>query len=152
MPGNERTEDEQEEQRERYQELLQELRIILPGVQVLLAFLLAVPFAAGFDEVDDLGRNVFAVVILGVAVATTVLLAPAAYHRVAPSKDRADRLRFGVVVTVVGLGLLAVSMAAAIFVVVRYVFDSTALGLTFAGVVVASVVTLWFAVPFVQRE
>ena len=53
--------------RERYRELLEELRTIIPGAQVLLGFLLTVPFAGRFTEVDDLGEAVFLVALVAVA-------------------------------------------------------------------------------------
>ena len=152
VPEDRRTEQEKEEQRERYQELLGELRTILPGVQVLFAFLLTVPFASRFEQVDDLGKKVFAFAILGAACSTVMFLTPAAFHRMAPKRDRADRLRVGVALVVLGMALLAASTAAAVFVVVRFVFDSTPLGLVFAGVVTVAVGVLWYALPFVARD
>ncbi|MDP9402550.1 MAG: DUF6328 family protein [Actinomycetota bacterium] len=144
---DEREGQHEEEQRERYQELLQETRTVIPGVQVLFAFLLAVPFSERFKELDDLGRNVFGTALLGVALATIVLLTPAAYHRVGPRQDRRERLRISVRLTVLGMLLLALSVAAAVFVVVRFVFDSTGLGIAFAGVTLVAVAGLWYGLP-----
>src|SRR5881394_1531035 len=62
-------------------ELLNELRVVLPGVQVLFAFLLAVPFANGWTRVTDLQRDVFFVAFLCTAAASILLIAPSAYHR-----------------------------------------------------------------------
>jgi hypothetical protein len=62
-------------------ELLQELRIVLPGVQVLFAFLLTVPFAGRFTDLSALQRNVFFATLLCTAVATALLIAPSAHHR-----------------------------------------------------------------------
>jgi hypothetical protein len=62
-------------------ELLNELRIALPGVQVLFAFLLILPFNSGFAETDDLDRAVYAVSLGCAAVASALLIGPAAYHR-----------------------------------------------------------------------
>lgn len=145
-------ERERERERERYRELLEELRTILPGVQVLFAFLLTVPFAARFAELDDVGRGVFAGSILAAALTAVVFLSPAAYHRMAPNLDRADRVRVGVVMVVLGMTLLAVTIAAAVFVVVRFIFDSTGLGLTVAGVTAIAVVVAWGIVPRVSAR
>lgn len=141
-----------ERDRERYRELLEELRTVLPGVQVLFAFLLTVPFAARFSELDDLGRDVFAASILAAALTTVVFLSPTAYHRMAPNMDRADRVRVGVVMVVVGMTLLALSIAAAVFVVVRFIFNSTPLGLTFAAITAIAVVVAWGVVPRVSAR
>jgi hypothetical protein len=62
-------------------ELLNELRVALPGVQVLFAFLLAVPFANGWERVTDLQRDVFFVAFLATAAASILLIAPSAHHR-----------------------------------------------------------------------
>jgi hypothetical protein len=120
--------DRVEERREQYRELLEELRTIIPGAQVLFAFLLTAPFAARFAGVDRLGRIVFTASLLTVTAATILFLAPAAYHRTAGRLDRPARLRFGVTTTLAGLGLLALSIACAVFVVVRFVFDNAAIG------------------------
>jgi O-antigen/teichoic acid export membrane protein len=138
---------DEEAQRDRYRELLEELRTVLPGVQVLLAFLLTVPFTERFGEVDDLGRNVFAGVIVGVALTIVTFLTPAAYHRVGDRHDRAERLRTSARLAVTGLCLLGASMVAVLFVVVRFVFDSTVLGLAFGATLGLAVGALWFFLP-----
>src|SRR5437763_16905577 len=62
-------------------ELLNELRVVLPGVTVLLAFLLAVPFANGWTRVTEFQRDVFVVAFLATAVSVAILTAPSSYHR-----------------------------------------------------------------------
>ena len=62
-------------------ELLNELRVVLPGVQVLFAFLLAVPFSSGWTRVTDLQRDVFFLAFICTAAASILLIAPSAYHR-----------------------------------------------------------------------
>src|ERR1700758_4382871 len=62
-------------------ELLNELRIVLPGITVLLAFLLAVPFAKGWPRVTPFQRDVFVVAFLSAAVSVALLTAPSSYHR-----------------------------------------------------------------------
>jgi hypothetical protein len=143
---------DEEAQRDRYRELLEELRTVLPGVQVLLAFLLTVPFSQRFTELDDLGKDVFAAVVLGVALAIVSFLTPAAYHRLGDREDRAGRVALSVRLAVAGMSLLGASMVGVIFVVVRFVFDSTALGLTFAGTLAVVVAALWFVLPVLRRR
>ena len=63
-------------------ELLQELRIVIPGVQVLFAFLLTVPFSQGFTKLDSLQRGVFFATLLCTAATTALLIAPSSHHRV----------------------------------------------------------------------
>ncbi|MDP9190061.1 MAG: DUF6328 family protein, partial [Actinomycetota bacterium] len=62
-------------------ELLQELRVALPGVQVLFAFLLTVPFAQGFADLDADQRDLYFGVLMSTAISSALLIAPSAYHR-----------------------------------------------------------------------
>src|ERR671916_2197791 len=75
-------EDRQERTARELIELLNELRVALPGVQVLFAFLLTVPFTQRFPDITSLQRNVFFVAFLSAAAATAFLIAPTAYHRI----------------------------------------------------------------------
>ena len=135
-----------DQQRERYRELLEELRTIIPGVQVLFGFLLTVPFSSRFDELDTLGRGAFAGSLLSAALATVVFLTPAAYHRVRDRDDRRRRIAFSVRAELGGMTLLAVAVVLAVFVVVRFIFDTT-LGGIFAGTVSATMVAMWWLLP-----
>src|SRR6266508_6774039 len=94
------------------------------GVQVLFAFLLTAPFSARFHLLDQLGHDIYAASLVGTALAAAVFLTPAAYHRLATSSDRATRLRLAIQRTFLGMVLLAVSVAGAVFCVGRFVFDS----------------------------
>src|SRR5215475_13017686 len=76
--------DETEEERldRNLGELLQELRVALPGVQVLFAFLLAVPFQQGFQEVTEFQKRVYFATLILTAISATMLISPSAYHRI----------------------------------------------------------------------
>ncbi|MDG5813952.1 DUF6328 family protein [Chitinispirillales bacterium ANBcel5] len=140
------------EERERYRELLEELRTIIPGVQVLLAFLLTVPFAARFHLIDLLGKVVFTVSLMAIAASTILFLAPAAYHRLAGRHDRTGRLRYGILTTLYGLSFLALSTCCALFVVIRFLFNSTAVGIVFSGTGAILVFLLWYLHPIRNRN
>ncbi|MEZ5224245.1 MAG: DUF6328 family protein [Ilumatobacteraceae bacterium] len=142
--------DPDEEARERYRELLEELRTIIPGVQVLFGFLLTVPFSARFDRLDDLGRDLYSVVLAGVALAIVVFLTPAAIHRFGADGDRARRLRIGVRTAVAGMTLLATSMTIAVFVVARFVF-STRFAIVVSAIVAVAFVVCWGVLAFGRR-
>ena len=153
MSGGQRRDDEPngvEQQRERYRELLEELRVILPGVQVLFAFLLTAPFSGRFPELDPVGLRGYAVALAAAAMSTVLLLVPTSYHRIAPEGDRKRRLRTGIRATVAGLASLAIAVMAAVFVVTRFVFDQRFAVVTAAALSVA-VVALWYFLPFVAR-
>lgn len=139
------------ETRERYRELLEELRTILPGVQVLFAFLLTAPFSARFTELDEFGRDLYTAGLVGTALAMVVFLTPASYHRIAPRRDRAARLRTAIRLTVAGMLVLAVSVTTVVFTVVRFIFGggvASAVGAGLAGVILL----LWYVVPLLRRE
>jgi hypothetical protein len=87
-------ERDRDELRRRYYGLLQELRVVLPGVQVLLAFLLTVPFARRFSELDDPGRGLFAVALVGAASSVVCFVAPTVLHRVGHRQARRERLEW----------------------------------------------------------
>lgn len=133
-----------------HRELLEEHRTILPGVQVLFAFLLTAIFAQRFEELDTLGRHLYAASLVGTALATILLLAPMSYHRVAPRRRRADRLRAGIRWSVAGTFVLAVSILDAVFVVLRFVFGS-GLALTAVAGLSATVLVVWYLLPLWVR-
>jgi hypothetical protein len=142
--------DDREELRGRYYGLVQELRVILPGSQVLVAFLLTAPFAQRFSELDVTGRNLYGVALLASTLSVVAFMTPAALHRVGDHKDRAARLRLSIRLTRVGLACLGVGLATSLFVVTRFVFsDSTAVALT--GVTVVAMLALWLALPLATR-
>ena len=141
----------EEELRERYRELLEELRTILPGVQVLFAFLLTVPFSARFGQLDEFGRDLYSAALIGTTLSMILLLTPASYHRIAPRQQRDQRVRTSVLLMMGGLVMLALSVLVAVFTVVRFVFTAaTAIAVVLPGTVV--LITLWFAIPLWRRR
>ena len=132
-------------------ELLNELRVALPGVQFLFAFLLIVPFQQTRDDLTDFHRTVYFVALLAAAVATVLLIAPAAQHRVLfRQKDKENLLRRSNRYAVAGLIVLGLAITAAILLVVDVVF-SPARAWTAAGVVAVLLTVTWIAVPFWRR-
>lgn len=132
-------------------ELLNELRVALPGVQFLFAFLLVVPFQQRGTELTDFQRDVYFVTLLAAAVATGLLIAPAAQHRVLFRKhDKEDLLRRSSRSALAGLVVLAVAISAAVLLVVDVIFDLTQAWIT-AGAIAALLVYWWIAVPYWKR-
>lgn len=134
-----------EADRERYEELLQELRVMLPGVEVLFAFLLTAVFANRFSDLDQLGRVLFAVSLTTSAITVLLLLMPAALHRLAKI-DRTERVRVATRFQIIGSLTLGISMSLALFVVVRFMF-STPVALGLAGLVAAVWAGVWYLFP-----
>jgi len=139
------------ELRDRYYGLLQELRVVLPGVQVLLAFLLTAPFAAKFDELDSWGRRAYQVALTSSMLSVTFLLSPTFLHRFGQRTARRDRLLWSIRLMVVGLILLGLSLLTALWGVARFVFgDITAWELVVP--VAVTMLVLWIILPFTLRR
>ena len=119
---------DRKELRQRYYGLLQELRVVLPGVQVLVAFLLTVPFAQRFPELDDWGRRAYGVSLIASMLSVICLLTPTVYHRVARRTERTARLRWGIRMTIAGQWLIAVALVSGLWCVSRLVFGFRAPG------------------------
>ena len=132
-------------------ELLNELRVALPGVQFLFAFLLVVPYSQGRDDLTDFQRAVYFVALLAAAVATGLLIAPAAQHRVLfRQSDKEQLLHRSNRSALGGLLVLVVAICAALLLVIDTLF-SRSLAWTATGAVAVLLVWWWFAVPFWRR-
>lgn len=138
--------DDREELRQRYYGLLQELRVVLPGVQVLMAFLLTTPFASGFDDLDDAGRAAYFVAMMSALGSIICLLMPTVFHRIADRTARAARLEWGVRMALAGVGLLAVALTSAAWCIVRLVYG-TPLAHAVAAAAVVTFVGMWVVLP-----
>jgi membrane protein YdbS with pleckstrin-like domain len=132
-------------------ELLNELRVALPGVQVLFAFLLAVPFANGWKRVTDFQRDVFFVAFLCTAAATALLIAPSAYHRLRwREHDKEHMLELSNRLAIAGMAMLACAISASVFLITDILFD------LWEAVLVTALVTvgfawLWYGLPLWRR-
>jgi len=132
-------------------ELLNELRVGLPGVQFLFAFLLIVPFQQTAAHMSDFQRDVYFVTLAAAAVASALLIAPAAQHRVLfRQHDKEKLLRRSSRSAFAGLFVLAVALVSAVLLVLDVLFSRT-LAWTTAGVLGALLAWWWVVVPFWQR-
>jgi Family of unknown function (DUF6328) len=150
-PESGRDETEQERLDRNLGELLQELRVALPGVQVLFAFLLAVPFQQGFEEVTSFQKDVYFATLILTAISATMLISPSAYHRITFRYQQKRRLvyyanRFAIV----GLALLALAMTGAILLITDVLFSTTAAIVT-AALALCVFGFFWFAMPLRRR-
>ena len=132
-------------------ELLNELRVALPGVQFLFAFLLVVPFQQRISQTTDFQRGVSLVTLMAAAIATGLLIAPAAQHRILFRKhDKEGLLMRSSRSAFAGLIMLAVALSSAVLLVVDVLFDRP-LAWILAGIVAALLAWWWVAMPLVQR-
>jgi hypothetical protein len=133
-------------------ELLNELRVALPGVQFLFAFLLIVPFSQNVDRMTDFQRDVYLVALVAAAIATALLIAPAAQHRVLfRQRDKEALLHRSNRSAFAGLVVLALAVCSALLLVVDVLFDRT-LAWTISGAVAAVLAWWWLAVPLWIRS
>jgi hypothetical protein len=128
-------------------ELLNELRVALPGVQVLFAFLLAVPFAQGWKNVTEFQRDVFFIAFLATAVSSALLIAPSSYHRLRwRAEDKGRIVRISNRLTIAGLFALLVAIASVVLLVTDYILDKTSAIAATAAIATVFVV-LWYGLP-----
>jgi glucose-6-phosphate-specific signal transduction histidine kinase len=140
-------ESAQQRQNRELIELLNELRVALPGVQVLFAFLLAVPFANGFPKLNGTQRDVFFAAFIATALSTVLLIAPSSYHRLRwRQHDKERMLVISNALTIAGLFLLAVAITCVVFVITDFLFHRTWASL-FTALVGAAFLLLWYGLP-----
>jgi hypothetical protein len=132
-------------------ELLNELRVALPGVQVLFAFLLIMPFSNGWERVTDVQRDVYFAAFLCTAAASVLLIAPSAYHRVQwRQHDKEQMLRTANRLAIAGTILLALGMSCAIFLIGDVLFGAGTAALVAAGAA-AAFTWFWYGLPLLRR-
>ncbi len=132
-------------------ELLQELRVALPGVQVLFGFLLIVPFSARWEDVTTFQQDLYFASLLCSAAATAFLIAPSAIHRL--DFERGDKPRIVQVsnmLTIIGLSFLALAIVGVVWLITDILYGGSAV-ITFTAATAAVFVALWYAVPIVMR-
>jgi len=131
-------------------ELLQELRVVLPGVQVLLAFLLTAPFQQRFAQLPGTLRNAFFVSIACATVATALLIAPSAHHRLRWREREKERLlRIANREAIWGTVFLAAAIVLALYVITNVLF-ATWIAVVTAVVAVAVFAFLWYVLPLLR--
>jgi hypothetical protein len=132
-------------------ELLNELRVALPGVQVLFAFLLAVPFSQRFAEVTDVQKDAYMVALLCTMAGSVFLIAPAAHHRIRfRDPDKESLLKLSNAFAIVGTALLAVAMTAVVFLVSDLLFQDP-LTAVLTGLTAGLFVVVWFVLPLLSK-
>ena len=140
-----------EEKRDRQMmELLNELRVALPGVQFLLAFLLTVPFAQGFERITSFQKSIFYAALLFTAASVVFLIAPSATHRLRfHQNDRAFIVESAHKYLIAGLACLAVALVLALVMVTDFLYDHW---IVVAGpaIIALLLLGLWFVRPLLR--
>ena len=146
-----RAESEEERADRNLSDLLQELRVALPGVQVLFAFLLTVPFSQRFSDLSSFEEKLYFGVLISTALATVLLTAPTVGHRILFRRQQKEYL-----VTVannlalVGLLLLALAISGAIALISSFLFGTTT-ALVSTAVLVIAFAGFWYLGPIMRR-
>jgi high-affinity Fe2+/Pb2+ permease len=150
--GSGRDETEQERLDRNLSELLQELRVALPGVQVLFAFLLTVPFQQGFSKITPFQERIYFVTLLCTALSATLLITPTAYHRLTFRYQQKQHLVFVANrAAIAGLGFLAVAMTGAVMLITDVVFGATATVVITTVITFSVFVLFWYLLPLQRR-
>lgn len=131
-------------------ELLNELRVALPGVQVMFAFLLMVPFSQGWPNTSGTQKGVYFASFISTAIATVFLIAPTTYHRIRfRDRDKEHMLKLSNRFAIVGTVFLAVAMSCVVYFVTDYIFPNVTAITT--ALITALFAWFWFGVPVVRE-
>jgi hypothetical protein len=152
-PGRDSGREESEKERldRNLNELLQELRVAIPGVQVLFAFLLTVPFQQNFTKINNFQRDVYFATLICTAISAILLMSPTAYHRLTFRYQQKRKLVFySNRFAIVGLTFLALAMTGAILLVTDVLF-STAASVVVTALAVTFIALFWYALPLQRR-
>src|SRR5215208_174013 len=151
-PGTDRNETQLERCDRNLVELLQEVRVVQTGVQVLFAFLLMAPLTPGFTNLSSLQRAEYFVTLALSGAAALLLIAPTAYHRVLFRQgDKEYLVSVANRLMLAGLTAVALSMVGALLFVTGMLFGQT-VALIAGAITSVCVLTLWGALPLARRQ
>ena len=146
-PDTGRNETDEERVDRNLLELLNELRVALPGVQVLFGFLLIVPFSQGFPDVTAFQEKSYFVVLLCTAAASAFLIGPSMHHRIEfREQDKEHIVLVANRMAIVGLTFLALAMIGVMMLITDVLFDAAATAIVTA-VTAITFALLWYAIP-----
>ena len=133
-------------------ELLNELRVALPGVQMLFGFMLAVPFTQPFGSLSDRQQLLFFVAFLATAAASICFITPTSFHRITWQRGVKGRmLRISSGLAIAGTVFLGVAIGCVVGFLTSYLYTSL-LASILTAVVVAIIAVLWYTIPLVLRQ
>jgi hypothetical protein len=142
---------EHEQLDQEWGELLDEVRVVLPGTEVLFAFLLGLPFTTLFGELRDIDKRVYTLAFLAAGIATVLLVAPSAQHRLLWRQHRKEQqLKIATGFTIAGTACLAVTISSVIFLVMDVLYTNAHSALAAAGTV-GIIIVGWYVLPLAVR-
>ena len=132
-------------------ELLNELRVALPGIQVLFAFLLILPFSQGFSKVTGAERAAYFLAFTCASAACALFIAPSSYHRIQfRAHDKKHMIKLSNRLAIVGLVFLAIAMSSVAFLITDVLFGSPWAAIA-TGVGAGVYAWLWFGIPLLRH-
>ncbi|MFD7628216.1 DUF6328 family protein [Streptomyces sp. NPDC059851] len=149
----ERGRDETPEERadRRWQELVQEIRVVQTGVQILFGFLLTVAFTVQFQRLSDMDRTIYTITVVLGSLATGALIGPVSLHRIVSGRQiKPQAVVWASRLTMTGIVLLLATLVAALFLILRVSTDNTVVPWIVAGVLLWYLLC-WFALPLWVR-
>jgi hypothetical protein len=150
-PGPEDRGREERKRDRQMVELLNELRVALPGVQILFAFLLTVPFSQRFGDLTGFQRDVYYVTLMATALSAACLIAPSAAHRLRfHQSERAWIVESANELMIAGLAFLAVALGGSVLLITDLMFNGVRVWI-YTGAVWAIILGLWFVRPLVRH-
>jgi hypothetical protein len=150
MSDDDRTSEEARRDRQMI-ELLNELRVALPGVQILFAFLLTVPFTQRFPQLTTFERDVFYITLVAATLSAACLIAPSAAHRLRfHQNEREWLIESANVLMIAGLGFLTVAIGAAFLLITDVLFDGARVWI-YSVLVWLTILVLWFGRPLYRQ-
>jgi len=133
-------------------DLLNEIRLLLPGTLLLVAFLIALPFNTGYTRVSQFDNAVYVALFLCAILSLLLFAAPAAQHRLmSPLRDRAAFKRSVNRQVIIGLIPLSAAITLATYLVISDVVNTPAAAIV-AGIVGLTIASLWWVVPLNRRR
>ncbi|NRG40846.1 sodium:proton antiporter [Rathayibacter sp. VKM Ac-2804] len=152
LPGDGRDETENERLDRNWAEILQELRVIQTGTQILTGFLLAIAFQQRFEDLDLFQTDVYLVLVSGSVLATLLGLAPVSLHREL-FRRRAKRTLVRAADVLLRLTLMAVALVLTGTVLLIFdVVTTRPLAITMASITAVLIVGIWLALPWRIRR
>jgi hypothetical protein len=133
-------------------ELMQEVRVVQTGVQVLFAFLLTAPLAPRFPELSEFQKLTYFATLLAAGAAAILLIAPTAYHRILfRLGDKEHLVEVANRLMLAGLTCVAVAIVGAVLLVADLLFDAIAVVIATSGLAAAGCLVLWCLAPVHRR-
>ena len=134
-----------------FSELLDEIRVLLPAVAVLFAFLLTLPYSGQFASIAKDEKHVYYAAFVSAALALLLLVSPGAHHRLLwRQHDKERLLRTGNVLAITGSIFLGIAVSAVVYLVTQRLYGSNQTAAATA-IIVILVILLWYGIPLPRR-